>query len=723
MFLRKKEGADTVFQCGKIKELLEKMSFISDLGEGEGKRSQAECVEIRKLANSLRYEIRSCKATWGEGSNLETALGDVLHVLDCISSPGKIRLTDMDAGYAYMGRIQGMFFVKNKISGHCPEKYGEAMKFFAEEKEHMENALAMEKRTLAELAYDKVANGEAMRAANARIERHTQHIHILNDMLQGTQYMMLQAEHEAPEAEDCDAAAEAEGADTGIFPVLLAEETQQPLSIYSEPQELPEPDALEISESLQELEIPARECPEEEPELPAGEPMRVEEAECPGEEPESPGEPEAETESEEITKTEAPGILDARENTSKGKDARSTRFLTVPDFFHRKKGQTRQPQEKKRLAEPVGEAMLSIKEKRMVLYAPGRCLFLTKKGTFIYGREDHIDNRTYRNRDRSAYVLQISRTVYDLLTVRYDAAFYADIKAGDLADSRKVMQWIYEHSMGNGESLPFQQYVDYQAYYSQCAEQFLDSREKERKKRLQAELTAGGIAELAVLYGRVKPEGLHAARESYASQLFGGETEQLLKLLEELAAKDIPDGKLKKQVQGFTAQLGCAGAGQAEMPQSAGGKEEPFYAAAHYGVYPDVGNPAARPDVCPGTGAAEGEAFRREFFDEVRNMRLLLKKEDINGDMQIKAASLKHMSYLVKQFYIMLSYSKELGIDYKGQHIWLIRYDNERRAPIPAMSAYEKHVRRLDQGKTGMTVRYMEQKYQSLLEMYAGMNE
>lgn len=690
MFHRKKNGgSDAAFQCGKIKELLDKMSFISDLDEGEGKRNQAECAEIRKLANSLRCEIRSCKSTWGEGSNLETALGDVLHVLDCIGSPGKIRLTDMDIGYAYMGRIQGMFFVQNKISSHCPEKYQKALDFFAEEREHIENALAMEKQTLSELAYDKVANREAMKASNIRIERHMQHIRILNDMIQGTQYMMLQAEKEAPKTQDCDAAAEAEGADTGIFPeeVLLAEETMQPLTVYTEPEELREPEVLaEERPQMEEPEQPEEEFEmQEEPEPPEEEPELPEESEQPEEESETP------------------------EDAPKGKGA-AARVLTAAGLFRRKKGEKPQPKETERQIHPAGDAMIAAREKRMVLYAPGRCLFRTKNGTFCYGRADHIENRTYRNRDQSAYVFKINQTVYDLLTVRYDAAFYAEIKADDLAASRKVMQWIYEHSMGNGEGLPFHLYVDYQAYYSRCVEQFLDAREKERKERLQAELTAGGLAELAVLYGRVSPEGIGAARENYTGQLLDGETEQLGMLLEEIAETDIPDGKLKKRMQEFAAQLRHTGAELTEITQPAGGKEVP-------------GNAAVRPDVYPGTGNAAQEAFSREFIDEVRNMRLLLKKEDVNGDMEIKTAAFHHISYLVKQFYIMLSYSKELGIDYNGQQIWLVRYDNERRAPVFIMSVYEKHIRRLDQGNVGMAVRYMEQRYQYLLEMYAGINE
>ncbi len=727
--IKRNSSNNAEFKCGKIKELLEKMSFISDMDEGESKWSQAECSGIRKLVNSLRYEIRSCKSTWGEGSNLETALGDVLHVLDCISNPGKANLSDMDVGYAYMGRIQGLFFVQNGISSHCPDKYEEALDFFSEEKEYIKNALSMEKRTLAELSYDKVANAEAMKDVNIRIDRQTRHIHILNDMIQGTKYMMLHTEKEMSPVEDCDAAAEAEGDGNETFPedVLLAEETHQPLTVYTEPEELISSEILTIAEEQKNTEEMLLQEETEQSEKPAQEePGQTEKLEEPKEQEEVA--PELSEQLEEPVQEQMKKLQESENMEEKDRQEEVIKpqiptyqkrtktvsmFHFAAVFFHREKNKNPEPKEQEEQIQQVKETRITIQDSRMVLYAPERCLFLAKNGDICYGLSDHLDNnKIYSNKDQSAYVLRISRNVYDLLTVRYDSSLFTDLNPEDLSDSRKIMQWIYENSLCTGNRLPLNQYVDYQAYYSLCVEQFLAYQEKEHLKRLQAELVADEIAELAVLYNRVNPEDIIAVRDTYIQQILDCELEQIRMLIDDIAKKEVSDTKLKERMQELKIKAeNASGAGQSMVVQSsADEKGKTLYSM-----------------VCSNTSS--GTVERAEgvldpgFFDEVRNMRLLLKKEDINGDMEIKAASFYHISYLVKQFYIMLSYSRELGIDYNGQHIWLIRYDSERRMPVPVMSMYEKHIRHLDRGKTGTVICYMEQKYQYLLEMYAGMNE
>lgn len=682
---------EMTFRTGHIGDLLEKMDFISQLTEDTMVDDREGKTRIRKIANSLRYEIRSNKAGWGDNSNLETALMDILHVLDVLGSPGKTWLSDLDIGYAYMGRIQAMFFIRKGISSHEMAACPDALSFFMEEKQHTENALSMEKQTLSELAYDRIANADAMGEAAARIQLLEQHVHILDSMALGVRHMM----EEMKEEQDCDREADMAGEEEKLPEKMFLAVLEQPLSAPV----LTGQDAEAATRSATKLQIPDLS------DFPALLPEQMAEVM------ENRDHTDTGQGEKDMREKMFPDVPQAQERQQTGQEEK--RFLQKKKagmFPWRKKREKAMETGKKAPEGPLAENLdiqnihLQEGSVREILYAPGRCVFRDKKGMFCYGLSDHVEGDCYRNQDRSACILSIDQDVYDLLTVQFDTTLFGILPPETLAASRETMQWVYEHNLGNGSGLPLNQYMEYQTYYGKCAGELLQHLAREKRKRMRADLLAGEASDLAVLYGRLQEADRQFVKETYREQILSGETGQLTEILNDLVRTDVTDQGLKGRIQELTKALTGQTDQMPDVPSASG--EHCSKDSTHAGM--DPGN-MQMPD--------------EEFFQEIRNMRMLLKKEDVNGDMEIKAASSGHMSYLVKQFYIMLSYSKELGMEYDGQQIWLFRYDSEQRKAVPAMTVFEKHIRHLDEGQTGNIVRYMEAKYRYLLEQYAGMDE
>ena len=691
--------AGASFRTGHIGELLGKMDFISQLTAETRADSKEDKNRIRKIANSLRYEIRSNKASWGDNSNLETALKDVLHVLDLLGNSGKVTLTDLEVGYAYMGLVQAMFFIRKGISSHERAACPDALAFFTEERQHVENALAMEKQTLAELAYDRVANENAMEETAFRIQLLEQHVHILESMALGVQHMMEEGQDCV---EDCDGAAAMEGKEEELPEKMFLAVLDQPLSV---PLPLPVEQLPAVTGRLQIPDL--SDFPDL---LPQSIPQEADGME---------GRDATETRQEDtgggMEEKKFPDVPQAQERGQTRQEEKQFLQKKKTGIFpwRKKKGEAgatgQSVPEAGRLAQSPDIQTVHLQEGsvRDILYAPGRCIFMEKTGMFCYGLSDHVDGACYRNTDRSVCILDIDQDVYDLLTVRFDITLFGILSPEKLAASRKIMQWVYEHNLGNGGGLPLNQYMGYQSYYGKCVSDLLQHLEAEKRKRMRADLMAGEAADLAVLYGRVQDADRQFVKNTYREQILSQETGQLEEVLHDLTRTDVTEHALKERIQGLVRAL---------TDQTGDRMEEPLQAAGGgYGVDSPYPGADIRDKNIP---MPDGQ-----FFQEIRNMRMLLKKEDVNGDMEIKAASSGHMSYLVKQFYIMLSYSKELGMEYEGQQIWLYRYDSEKRKAVPAMTMFEKHIRHLDEGQTGNIVRYMEAKYGYLLEQYAGMDE
>lgn len=794
MFLKKKKENEEIqeFKGGKIKALLEKVSFIDNLDCDGETVEKVDILEARKDLSALKAEMRCCIKTWEEESALETALKDVIAVLEHILS-GHGKLEEEELSYGFMGRLQGIFFVENHISSHCTQKYGDALSYFEKAKKSVENALAFEKRTRSDLALDAIGNAEAIEKTVRNIDRKMRQLEILDAILSDVKGRCEKKEADA--IIDCDEKAGAQGEDMAIrdaegmeeipmedlvepYPIELPGQKISPappgrlLAIpegegaleescalkETEEEESPQ-EPLESVETLERketapsetaVEMPGQEEPGEMerqefkqgtlesleplgPEETAGlgnkaEPEKtenMEETKPQGEAEEQkiqkePGKPEEMEHPEGLAPQEEPGeteIIKDKEGEQKtgpeGTEEKEKPFHMpgknkisfLKHLMSKKedalKKQTGNQEKEEALFGKAGEKRIPYKECRNLLYAPGLLCFLDKEGRLYLGAEPYKKGKAYENTKGNAYLYgggEALEELFDLLTISYDPLLMeADERA--FAKAYTAMEWVYgNYTALTGEKLPLNSYMAYKAYYNQCVKTYMGHKRKERERHAKAAYLSGEISRYLLLFGK---EG----ECSYLPQILAGDTEGISLAFEEIVKNDVVDGELKGQL---TKLLFSAG------------NVDSF-------SFPGEGDKAAGQALPVPVEDFSGEVLHGSVIEkapplEAENVRLLLKKESVSGAYTVDSVSPANMSYLVKEFYITMCYAKELGIQYNGENIFLIRYDNEGRRPMAAMNKYEKHMKRYDLGSIKDVITFYENRYMKFLLNYADYN-
>lgn len=742
MFGKKKQKKEEAveFKGGKIKDLLEKVSFLDNLDTDGTADEKIDTQQVKKDLYLLKQEIRNCRSTWEEESMLETALKDVLAVLERLCQSSRAELSEDELSYAFMGRLQGIFFTENHISSHCAEKYEDACLYFEKVKRSVENALAFEKRTRSDLAYDAIGNADAIAKIVKNIEAKTRQLEILDSIIADAKSRCEKKEE--VEILDCDGRAQVQEEERAELPpgplvepeildILEQEEAPDPryLSIpesemdgeeTKEPEEAEEPEEAREPEEAKEPEE-VREPEEGEEQEEAREPegseepegsQEPEEAEGPGEtqepeeaeeqeevrepeeakEPEAVQEPEKAREPEETEEPEGaeeedkPGIPEETAEKTRPEGPVKNKGSLLQHLFKRKERSQEDPQgpmaEAETLLKKAGEKRIPYTECRNVLSAPELVLFQDKNGKCYLGDASNIGEKAYENVDGSAYAL-VWQGLYDLLTLEYDPALSQDADETMLAKSGQVMEWVYEHYVSlTGHKVPLQSYMEYKEYYSGCVEKYMEHQAKERERLGKAVMLSDEISRLLLLFGKAvgTPE---ECRREYVPLLLNCNADWLIGKLSDIRKHDILDDGLKERIL----------------------KLEGY---------------AKKPDTYPlrdgGTGGGRGRAL------PIEDVRFLLKKGSVNGAYSVDSVSSCNLAWLVKEFYATMSYKKELGISYNGENIFLIRYNNGEKRPEAAMTKYEKHMKRYDKGALGEVLEYYEQQFMQMLHAYACYN-
>lgn len=724
MFGKKKQKNEAAveFKGGKIKNLLEKVSFLDNLNTDGTADEKIDIQQVKKDLYSLRQEIRNCRSTWEEESMLETALKDVVAVLERICQSSKAELSEDELSYAFMGRLQGIFFTENHISNHCMEKYEDACLYFEKVKKSVENALAFEKRTRSDLAYDVIGNADAIAKTVKNIEAKTRQLDILDAIIADAKSRCEKKEE--VEILDCDGKAQAQKEESAEFledslvePEVLdipdqgQEEAPDPryLSIpenemdeeegkepeeVQEPEEAKEPGEVQEPEKTKEPEESEEaEEPEEVQELEeTEEPEEVQEPEKTSEpeevqESEEAQEPEETEESEDVKREDKPEILEETAEKVKPEGPVKNKGSFLQHFFGRKEkpqeDQERTMVEAETLLKKAGEKRIPYTECRCILTAPELVLFRDKNGKCYLGDASNIGERAYENVDGCAYVL-VWQELYDLLTLEYDPALFSDADEIMLAKSSQVMEWVYEHYVSlTGHKVPLQSYMEYKEYYSECVEKYMAYQAKERERLGKAVMLSDEISRLLLLFGKAvgTPE---ECRKEYVPLLLNSNADWLIGKLSDVRKHDILDDGLKERIlklEGYAKRLDT-------YPLREGG-----------------------------IGGGNQSGLHAE------NVKFLLKKGSVNGAYSVNSVSPGNLAWLVKEFYAATSYEKELGISYDEENIFLIRYNNGEKRPEAAMTKYEKHMKRYDKGALGEAVEYYEQHIMQMLHAYACYNK
>jgi len=686
----KKEGA-LEFKGGKIKSLLEKVSFLDNL-DAEGMADEKiDAVQMKKDLYALKLEIRNCRSTWEDDSTLETALKDVVAVLERLCQSSKIELTEDELSYAFMGRHQGIFFTENHISSHCAEKYGDALMYFEKVKKSVENALAFEKRTRSDLAYDVIGNADAIARTVKNIETKTRQLEILDAIIADVK---RRHKEENIEIFDCDEMAQSK-----------KDEMEQEILCI--------PDL-----GHEELPEEAGEAKEEEiPEEPGG----AEE----GGSLEEPGEPEERGNPEDAEDTGEPqdgakedgGDAAEPEEPKEQKDLEKMKNTLIRHLFGRKeKCQKKAGDFEVKEAAPfqkVGEKRISCMERRKLLYLPELVLFQDKNGKKYLGAALNAGERAYANDDGSACLLTEQRQeFYDLLTLEYDPHLFGDADESMLAEGSHAMEWIYENYISlAGHKCPLRNYMEYKEYYSMCVKKYMQHIKKERERLGKAVMLSDEISRYIFLLG--KGEGTpEQYRKMCIPLILNGSVSKITEKLKDIQKNDILDKELKERLHKLETYAGDIDSYPwGEEKKTVPIQENVSYAPVPAGLYGEMDGVFVNDTV-----------VSHRINPEVKNARLLLKKESVSGTYSVDSVSPGNISYLVKEFYITMSYVKELGIAYNGENIFLIRYNNELKRPAAAMTKYEKHIKHYDRGTMGEVVSFYEQHYMQLLYAYADYN-
>lgn len=770
MFLKKKKENEEIleFKGGKIKALLEKVSFIDNLDCDGETVEKVDILEAGKDLSALKAEIRCCIKTWEEESALETALKDVITVLEHILS-GHGKLEEEELSYGFMGRLQGIFFVENHISSHCTEKYGDALIYFEKAKKSVENALAFEKRTRSDLALDAIGNAEAIEKTVRNIDRKMRQLEILDAILSDVKGRCEKKEADA--VIDCDEKAGAKGEDMAIrdaegmkeipmedlvepYPIELPgtkispapfgrlfaipegegaleescalketeeeESPQEPLESVESREPLGPEESSGPEASIERLETEGITSPGEEADLTPQELENLEETTSQGEtekqkiqkelgKPEEMEHPEGLAPQEEPVETEIIKDKEGEQKTGLAGTEEKEKPFHMPGknkisflkhLMSKKedalKKQTGNQEKEEDLFGKAGEKRIPYKECRNLLCAPGLLCFLDKEGRFYIGAEPYRKGKAYENTKGNAYLYgggEALEELFDLLTITYDPLLMeADERA--FAKAYAAMEWVYgNYTILTGEKLPLNSYMAYKAYYNQCVKTYMGHKRKERERHAKAAYLSGEILRYRILFGK---EG----ECSYLPQILAGDTGRISLEFEEILKNDVVDEELKGQL---TKLLFSAGnVDSFSFPEEALEGDKTAGQAL----------PAPVQDF-------SGEVLHGTVIEQ--NVRLLLKKESVSGAYTVDSVSPANMSYLVKEFYITTSYAKELGIQYNGENIFLIRYDNEGRRPMAAMNKYEKHMKRYDLGTIKDVIAFYENRYMNLLA-YAGCN-
>lgn len=763
IFGKKKKGnEETVeFKGGEIKALLEKVSFIDNLDCDGETVEKVDILEARKDLSALKAQIRSCISTWGEESALETALKDVIAVLERICGAPGAKLKEEELSYGFMGRLQGIFFVENHISSHCTQKYGDALIYFEKAKKSAENALAFEKRTRSDLALDAIGNAEAIAKTVRNIDRKMRQLEILDAILSDVKERCEKKEADA--VIDCDGKAEAKGEDMAMEDTGGTGGVCLPMGDLVEPCPLELPGTgmeaappvklLAIPEGKEDWEetYPLKETGEEEspqesfrpgeaqellrpeessgPEAPI-EPLGTEGMTSPGKEAESE-KPEEMKHLEGLAAQEEPEgieIIKDKEGQQKAAPAGTEKKEKpghmpgknkVPFLHHllsKKESELKKQKEdgekEDALFQAAGEKRIPYKGCRKILYAPGILSFLDKNGKLYIGAEPYRKGKVYENTKENAYLYkggEALEELFDLLTITYDPLLM-EAEERDFAKAYAAMEWVYgNYTSLTGEKLPLNSYMAYKTYYNQCVKTYMEHKRKERERHVKAAYLSDVISQYLLLFGKGEKEG--GTERLYlpqilTDQILAGDTGGLSQIFEEIKKNDVVDEELKGQL----AKLLCI-AGDIDSFSFVQEKDKTVEEAL----------PAPVQDFC-GDMVLKGTVIEKASPPEAKNVRLLLKKESVSGAYTVDSVSPANMSYIVKEFYITMSYVKELGIHYNGENIFLIRYDNEARRPMAAMNKYEKHMKRYDTGIIKDVVSFYENRYMKLLLAYAGYN-
>lgn len=725
MFGKKNKGKEEAveFKGGKIKNLLEKVSFIDNLdcdGEADEK---VDIIEARKNLSALKAEIRSCMGTWEKDSALETALKDVIAVLGHICGTSKAKLGEDELSYGFMGRLQGIFFVENHISSHCTEKYEDALIYFEKVKKSVENALAFEKRTRSGLAYDAIGNAEAIAKTVRNIDRKMRQLEILDAIIDDVKGRCGEDKEETAIV-DCDEKAEAQREEIGMQAVGQAEEGR-PMEELIEPRPIEIPGGgMGKSPSGRLSAIPKDLEEGDGEEIYTVEPSETGETKCP-EEPERPWEEAAQEEPEKIEipedEEETQQKTGPAETAKKEKPGHMPGKAKIPFLHHllfQKETSMDNPREAGEnegvLFQKAGEKRIPCKECRKILYAPGLLCFMDKDGKLYLGEESYIKGKTYENTKGNAVLFaegEAGQELFDLLTLTYDPLL-VDVDEETLAKSYQTMEWVYgNYPSLTGEKLPVRSYMEYKAYYNQCVKDYLQYKRKERERHMKAAFLSDEISRFLILFGKEKGTARELSHR-YIPLILSGDTGQLLLAYEEMKKDDIVDEGLKEHLTKLLGYAGDIGSFRFSFWFKEEGDETGEALPALVPTFKDS----------YGDTVLNGTVIEERTPPEAKNVRLLLKKESVSGAYTVDSVSPANMSYLVKEFYITMSYAKELGISYNGENIFLICYDNEGRRPMTAMNKYEKHMKRYDTGGIRDVISYYENRYMQLLLAYAGYN-
>ena len=384
----------------------------------------------------------------------------------------------------------------------------------------------------------------------------------------------------------------------------------------------------------------------------------------------------------------------------------------------------------------VNNKSVPITEIEPIKYANGIVIFKNKQKYYL-GYEVDVKKKVYQNNDNDLIELNdCNETLYELMAGKDIEIEHIDNQL--LSDYYKFINSLFANNLNNSKcKLSLNGLVDFKSSFNKLIAEKQIKNKIKKDIQCKAYRCCNDIAEMLFIYGHEEMNENELIHTLVSDVIDNNaiETVEKLKSLKEL---DIIDDSCKKDIEALVEKvlhINEVEPIQESYEKATANKEKEPKVSENNVVETDAKKlqqttsytveptPIKDVEVPVRDIRIKNVEFSRydtsEYYvPDVSNIKYAIKKGTSHGAIEISRFSIDNQQYAVEQYVYLETYMKEIGIMYKDEPIFLVKYNNETGVSELKMSQSEKHRRHYDKGQIGELISLYEIKLLSMVNNF-----